>query len=256
MIGDRVDISLTATHFIYHNLAPPPIRIVHYSLIGLYLISMPCSSFDVFFACVYLLNHLYLIENRQQKVCSSQNISFQTKNSTFWHSKRWLMQYCMVKECAFEGSTPLNNPPIQLHVISLKSNFVFLPHVTIFWKFWLNFLKVPFFKFDKKFIFWYKSRQTFEKRAREQRHPYFRPVLIPPHKFRSRMSFRGLIFLPDQKPQFWHVLNIDRLCIFQIDHKKLPQLIILPSQDASIFAAWVYFYSNYRGLHQTRRYLV
>ena len=38
----------------------------------------------------------------------------------------------------FEGGTPLNNPPIEIHANSLMFALVFWPHVTIFWTFWLR----------------------------------------------------------------------------------------------------------------------
>ena len=84
------------------------------------------------------------------------------------------------------GGTPLNNPPIEIHANSLMFAFVFLPHVTIFWIFWLHECLKWRLKFNSKLLFWCQSKQIFEVRAIEQCHHEFQMIHMPPHQFWPR----------------------------------------------------------------------
>ena len=92
----------------------------------------------------------------------------------------------------FEGGTPLNNLPIEIHANSSMFALIFWPHVTIFCIFWLHECLKWILEFNSKSLFWCQSRQTFEVRAIEQRHHEFQLIHMPPHQFWPRYHSDGL----------------------------------------------------------------
>ena len=59
---------------------------------------------------------------------------------------------------AFEGRTPLNIGPIEIHAFYMKSKLLFLPRVTIFRENYFDIIKAYFIKFLKNDIIRYIFR--------------------------------------------------------------------------------------------------
>ena len=122
---------------------------------------------------------------------------------------RVFLNIARFKLMPFEGGTPLNKPPIDLHTIWTKNKLLFLPHVTLFWKFPFDILEASFLNFDKKYIFSYIFRFIFPLRAGEQRPLCFQPVKTVFFWFRPRIDFKSLFSIRNQESPFLVVLNID-----------------------------------------------
>ena len=123
----------------------------------------------------------------------SKTILISNKNITClltlkWHIRTDDHSYTML----FEGGTPLNNPPIEIHANSSMFALTFWPPVTIFCIFWLHECLKWRLEFNSKSSFWYQSRQIFEVRAIEQRHHEFQLIHMPPHQFWQRYHSDGL----------------------------------------------------------------
>ena len=101
---------------------------------------------------------------------------------------RVFLKIARFKLMPFEGGTPLNKPPIDLHTIWTKNKLLFLPHVTLFWKFPFDILEASFLNFDKKYIFSYIFRFIFPLRVGEQRHSYVYNEKTASYHFRPRMN--------------------------------------------------------------------
>ena len=156
----------------------------------------------------------------------------------------------------FEGGTPLNNPPIEIHANSSMFALIFWPHVTIFCIFWLHECLKWILEFNSKSLFWCQSRQIFEVRAIEQRHHEFQLIHMPPHQFWPRYHSDGLSPVHVRFEFFSkQILNVEALiCHFYKNIKTLTQIHF--PRDAHIFRTCTIFYRHYKGLHQMRKDLV
>ena len=156
----------------------------------------------------------------------------------------------------FEGGTPLNNPPIEIHTNSSMFALIFWPHVTIFCIFWLHECQKWILEFNLKSLFWCQSRQIFEVRAIEQRHHEFQLIHMPPHQFWPRYHSDGLSPVHVRFDFFSkQICNVEALiCHFYKNIKTLTQIHFPP--DAHIFRTCTIFYRHYKGLHQMRKDLV
>ena len=156
----------------------------------------------------------------------------------------------------FEGGTPLNNPPIEIHTNSSMFALRFWPHVTIFCTFWLHECLKWRLEFNSKSLFWCQSRQTFEVRAIEQRHHEFQLIHMPPHQFWPRYHSDGLSPVRVRFELFSKQICNDEalICHFYKNIKTLTQIHF--PRDAHIFRTCTIFYRHYKGLHQMRKDLV
>ena len=169
-----------------------------------------------------------------------------------WHILTDDHSYTML----FEGGTPLNNPPIEIHANSSMFALIFWPHVTIFCIFWLHECLQWILEFNSKSLFWCQSRQIFEVRAIEQRHHEFQLLHMPPHQFWPRYHSDGLSPVHVRFEFFSkHICNVEALiCHFYKNIKTLTQIHF--PRDAHIFRTCTIFYRHYKGLHQMRKDLV
>ena len=169
-----------------------------------------------------------------------------------WHILTDDHSYTML----FEGGTPLNNPPIEIHANSSMFALIFWPHVTIFCIFWLHECLKWILEFNSKSLFWCQSRQTFEVRAIEQRHHEFQLIHMPPHRFWPRYHSDGLSPVHVRFECFSkQICNVEALiCHFYKNIKTLTQIHF--PRDAHIFRTCTIFYRHYKGLHQMRKDLV
>ena len=144
----------------------------------------------------------------------------------------------------FEGGTPLNNPPIEIHANSSMFALIFWPHVTIFCIFWLHEWLKWILKFNSKSLFWCQSRQIFEVRAIEQRHHEFQPIHMPPHQFWPRYHSDGLSPVHVRFEFFSkQICNVEALiCHFYKNIKTLTQIHF--PRDAHIFRTCTIFYRH------------
>ena len=169
-----------------------------------------------------------------------------------WHIRTDDHSYTML----FEGGTPLNNPPIEIHANSSMFALRFWPHVTIFCIFWLHECLKWRLEFNSKSLFWCQSRQTFEVRAIEQRHHEFQLIHMPPHQFWPRYHSDGLSPVRVRFEFFSkQICNVEALiCHFYKNIKTLTQIHF--PRDAHIFRTCTIFYRHYKWLHQMRMDLV
>ena len=169
-----------------------------------------------------------------------------------WHILTDDHSYTML----FEGGTPLNNPPIEIHANSSMFALIFWPHVTIFCLFWLHECLKWILEFNSKSLFWCQSRQIFEVRAIEQRHHEFQLIHVPPHQFWPRYHSDGLSPVHVRFDFFSkQICNVEALiCHFYKNIKTLTQIHF--PRDAHIFRTCTISYRHYKGLHQMRKDLV
>ena len=169
-----------------------------------------------------------------------------------WHILADDHSYTML----FEGGTPLNNPPIEIHTNSLMFALIFWLLVTIFYIFWLHEWLKWRLEFNSKSLFWCQSRQFFEVRAIEQRHHEFQLIHMPPHQFSPQYHSDGLSPLHACFEFFSkQICNVEALiCHFYKNIITLTQIHF--PRDAHIFRICTIFYRHYKGLHQMRKDLV
>ena len=169
-----------------------------------------------------------------------------------WHILTDDHSYTML----FEGGTPLNNPPIEIHANSSMFALIFWPHVTIFCLFWLHECLKWILEFNSKSLFWCQSRQIFQVRAIEQRHHEFQLIHVPPHQFWPRYHSDGLSPVHVRFDFFSkQICNVEALiCHFYKNIKTLTQIHF--PRDAHIFRTCTISYRHYKGLHQMRKDLV
>ena len=140
-----------------------------------------------------------------------------------WHILTVDHSYTML----FEGGTPLNNPPIEIHTNSSMFALIFWPHVTIFCILWLHECLKWILEFNSKSLFWCQSRQIFEVRAIEQRHHEFELIHMPLHQFWPRYHSDGLSPVHVRFEIFSkHICNVDALIFHFIKTSKLSRKFI------------------------------
>ena len=138
------------------------------------------------------INRVYKIEKHcfsTDKLCFSKNNVFR---KTVFFDKQCLSINRVYRLRYSTWSTPLNNPPIEIHANSSMFALIFWPHVTIFCIFWLYECLKWILELNSKSLFWCQSRQIFEVRAIEQRHHEFQLIHMPPHQFWPRYHSDGL----------------------------------------------------------------
>ena len=161
-----------------------------------------------------------------------------------WHIRTDDHSYTML----FEGGTPLNNSPIEIHANSSMFALRFWPHVTIFCIFWLHECLKWRLEFNSKSLFWCQSRQTFEVRAIEQRHHEFQLIHMPPHQFWPRYYHSDGLSPVRVRFEFFskQICNVEALiCHFYKNIKTLTQIHF--PRDAHIFRTCTIFYRHYKG---------
>ena len=161
-----------------------------------------------------------------------------------WHILTDDHSYTML----FEGGTPLNNPPIEIHANSSMFALIFWPHVTIFCIFWLHECLKWILEFNSKSLF----DANLGKFSRYERlnsaiTNFTELIHMPPHQFWPRYHSDDLSPVHVRFDFFSkQICNVEALiCHFYKNIKTLTQTHF--PRDAHIFVHALFFTGTIRG---------